>query len=43
MDRADPAGTVRWLDTDSAGDDAAGAFTRVVAGLTAGDRSVLDG
>ena len=42
MDR-DPDGTVRWLDTDSAGDDAAGEFTRVVRGLVAGDRSVVDG
>jgi beta-glucosidase len=42
MDRH-PDGTVRWLDTDSAGDDAAGGFTRVVRGLVAGDRSVLDG
>jgi beta-glucosidase/6-phospho-beta-glucosidase/beta-galactosidase len=42
LDRSDPAG-VHWLDTDSAGADAAGAFTRVLAGLRAGDRSVLDG
>ena len=41
LDRRDPA-QVRWLDTDSAGADAAGAFSRVVAGLRAGDRSVLD-
>lgn len=41
LDRSDPAG-VRWLDTDSAGADAAGEFTRVLAGLRAGDRSVLD-
>jgi hypothetical protein len=40
LDRADPA-HVRWLDTDAAGHDAAGEFTRVVAGLRAGDRSVL--
>ncbi len=38
---ADPA-HVRWLDTDAAGDDAAGEFARVVAGLRAGDRSVLE-
>jgi beta-glucosidase/6-phospho-beta-glucosidase/beta-galactosidase len=43
MDRSDPAGAVRWMDTDAAGDDAAGAFGRVVGGLRAGDRSVLDG
>jgi hypothetical protein len=41
LDRSDPA-QVHWLDTDSAGADAAGAFSRVVAGLRAGDRSVLD-
>jgi beta-glucosidase/6-phospho-beta-glucosidase/beta-galactosidase len=41
LDRRDPAG-VHWLDTDSAGADAAGAFSRIVAGLRAGDRSVLD-
>jgi beta-glucosidase len=34
--------TVRWMDTDSDGQDAAGEFTRVVAGLRRGDRSVLD-
>jgi beta-glucosidase len=43
MDRTDPSGKVRWLDTDSQGDDAAGEFRRVVQGLRAGDRSVLDG
>jgi beta-glucosidase/6-phospho-beta-glucosidase/beta-galactosidase len=42
MDRSDPGGAVRWLDTDAAGDDAAGSFSRVVRGLIAGDRSVLD-
>jgi beta-glucosidase len=41
MDRSDPGGTVRWMDTDAAGDDAAGTFTRVVRGLLAGDRSVV--
>jgi hypothetical protein len=41
LDRRDPSG-VRWLDTDSAGDDAAGEFTRVVAGLRRGDRAVLE-
>ncbi len=34
--------TVRWMDTDAAGSDAAGAFTAVVAGLRRGDRSVLE-
>jgi beta-glucosidase/6-phospho-beta-glucosidase/beta-galactosidase len=43
MDRSDPGGAVRWMDTDAQGDDAAGAFQRIVAGLTAGDRSVLEG
>jgi beta-glucosidase len=42
MDRSDPGGGVRWLDTDAQGDDAAGAFARIVRGLKAGDRSVLD-
>jgi beta-glucosidase len=40
LDRRDPA-TVRWMDTDAAGDDAAGEFARVLAGLRRGDRSVL--
>ncbi len=40
MDRRDP-GSPRWMDTDAQGDDAAGAFARVVSGLRAGDRSVL--
>jgi hypothetical protein len=40
-DRSDPA-AVRWLDTDAAGADAAGAFSRVLAGLRRGDRSVLE-
>jgi hypothetical protein len=41
MDRREP-GAVRWMETDAAGDDAAGEFARVLAGLRAGDRSVLD-
>ena len=32
----------RWLDTEAQGDDAAGEYARVLAGLRAGDRSVLD-
>ena len=40
VDRSDPT-AVRYLDTDATGDDAPGAFARVVAGLRAGDRSVL--
>jgi hypothetical protein len=31
------------MDTDAQGDDAAGAFSRIVQGLAAGDRSVLEG
>jgi len=42
IERDLPAGGVRWLDTDAQGDDAAAAFARIVKGLTAGDRSVLD-
>jgi beta-glucosidase/6-phospho-beta-glucosidase/beta-galactosidase len=41
LDRSNPL-TVRWLDTDAQGHDAAGEFARVVAGLRAGDRAVLD-
>ena len=32
----------RWLDTDADGQDTAGAYRRLIAGLRAGDRSVLD-
>jgi beta-glucosidase/6-phospho-beta-glucosidase/beta-galactosidase len=42
LDRSDPSGAVRWLDTDAAGHDAAGAFARIVRGVTEGDQSVLD-
>jgi len=31
----------RWLGTDSMGDDAAGEYARIIAGLREGDRSVL--
>ena len=41
LDR-DLAGGVRWQDTDAQGHDAAGAFSRLVHGLLAGDRSVLE-
>jgi beta-glucosidase/6-phospho-beta-glucosidase/beta-galactosidase len=34
---------VRVLDTDALGHDAAGAYRRIIAGLRAGDRSVLTG
>ena len=40
LDRRDPD-TVGWMDTDAQGDDAAGEFARVLAGLRAGDDSVL--
>jgi hypothetical protein len=36
MDRSDPSGRVRWLDTDAAGQDAAGAFTAAVPKLNPG-------
>ena len=38
----DRGGGVRWLETDAMGRDAAGEYRRVIAGLRAGDRSVLD-
>jgi beta-glucosidase/6-phospho-beta-glucosidase/beta-galactosidase len=41
LDRRDPS-AVRWMDTDAQGHDAAGEFARVLAGLRAGDRSVVD-
>jgi beta-glucosidase/6-phospho-beta-glucosidase/beta-galactosidase len=41
LDRSDPS-AVHWMDTDAQGDDAAGEFARVLAGLRAGDHSVLD-
>ncbi len=33
---------VRWLETDSMGHDAPGAYRRIVTGLRNGDRSVLE-
>lgn len=42
IDRAHGGPGVRWLDTDAEGRDAAGAYRRLIAGLRAGDRSVLD-
>jgi hypothetical protein len=42
LDRSDPSGAVRWLDTDAAGCDAAGAFTRILGGVRGGERSVLE-
>jgi beta-glucosidase len=32
---------ITWLETDARGDDAAGAYRRIIAGLRVGDRSVL--
>ena len=32
---------MRWLETDALGDDAAGTYRRIIAGLRDGDRSVL--
>jgi beta-glucosidase/6-phospho-beta-glucosidase/beta-galactosidase len=40
MDRSDPEAP-RWMDTDAAGDDAAGEFARVVGALRRGDRAAL--
>jgi len=42
MDRSRGERGIRWMDTDSAGDDAAGAYRRVIEGLVCGDRSVLE-
>jgi beta-glucosidase/6-phospho-beta-glucosidase/beta-galactosidase len=41
MDRTRADGP-RWMDTDAQGDDAAGAYGRLVRGLLAGDASVLE-
>jgi beta-glucosidase/6-phospho-beta-glucosidase/beta-galactosidase len=41
VDRHRGAGGGRWLDTDSLGDDSAGAYRRILAGLRDDDRSVL--
>jgi beta-glucosidase len=42
MERDATATKVHWMDTDAQGDDTAGAFARIVRGLQAGDRSVVD-
>jgi beta-glucosidase/6-phospho-beta-glucosidase/beta-galactosidase len=42
IDRGRGPGGIRWLDTDATGRDAAGAYRRLIAGLRAGDRSVLE-
>ncbi len=41
LDRDQESGTVRWLDTDGSGLDAAGTFARLVEGIRSGDRSVV--
>ncbi len=43
VDRHRGGAGFRWLDGDAAGHDAAGAFRALVAGLRAGDASVLGG
>ncbi len=43
MDRSGSSGAVRWLDTDAAGDDSAGAFTHAVRALASGDRPASGG
>jgi beta-glucosidase len=40
MDRSDPDGRVRWLDTDAAGHDAAGAFAGAARRLSSVGRAV---
>jgi len=42
VDRDRGDGGVHWRETDAMGRDAAGEYRRVIAGLRAGDRSVLD-
>ncbi len=42
VDRSRGGAGGRWLETDAMGRDAAGVYRRVIAGLRAGDRSVLD-
>ena len=42
MTRDDRSDEVRWMETDAAGQDAASEFSRLVRGLSSGDRSVLD-
>ena len=41
LDRHHGPTGAQWLDTDSMGGDAAGTYSRIIAGLRAGDRSVL--
>jgi beta-glucosidase len=41
LDRTGTDGGPRWQEDDALGDDAAGAYRRIIGGLRAGDRSVL--
>jgi beta-glucosidase/6-phospho-beta-glucosidase/beta-galactosidase len=41
VDRHRGAHGMRWLDSDSMGDDSAGTYRAIIAGLRAGDRSAL--
>jgi len=42
MDRARGGPARGWRDTDAMGDDAPGAYRRIIGGLRSGDRSVLE-
>ena len=42
MDRARGGPGRGWLETDAMGDDAPGAYRRIISGLRSGDRSVLE-
>jgi len=42
IDRSRGSGGGRWMETDAMGRDAAGEYRRVIAGLRAGDRTVLE-
>ncbi len=41
VDRDHSEDGVAWLETDAMGEDSAGSFRRIIAGLRSGDRSVL--
>ena len=43
VDRGRGDDGIRWLDTDALGDDSAGTYRDLIAGLRVGDRSVLRG
>ncbi len=42
VDRQPGSGWSRWLDCDSMGDDAPGAYRSIIAGLRSGNRGVID-